>query len=265
MYSIGEFSLISSMTVKTLRHYHKKGILIPSFVDDDTGYRYYSSKDIDRASVISILKTFQFSLKDIETFLLDMNEDADVIEALKDKKAQIDADIKSLKNVTCAIDSIIYKEQEASTMTNTTTNIEIKVIPEQLVVSTRWQGAYSDTGKAMGKIYRAGGRQSAGPALNLYYDGEHKDIADIESCLPVKKQLKSKLDCRVLPQQQCVCLIHKGPYETLGASYKALFDYMKKNGLTMALPTREIYVKGPGMIFKGNSEKYLTELLIPIA
>jgi hypothetical protein len=29
-------------------------------------------------------------------------------------------------------------------------------------------------------------------------------------------------------------------------------------------PTREIYLKGPGMIFKGNPENYLTEIQIMI-
>lgn len=252
------------MTVKTLRHYHDKGLLTPSFVNEDTGYRYYGSKDIERARIITLLKDLKFSLDEIDIFLTSVNEDADVIDALKVKKAKLDADIKNLKTVTSAIDLIIHKESEATKVTNTATDIEIKVIPEQLVITSRWRGPYSDTGKAMSKIYRVGGRQAAGPAINLCYDGEHKDFATMESCLPVKKQIKSKLDCRTLPEQQCVSLVHKGPYEKLGESYKAIFDYMNDNGLKMKLPTREVYIKGPGMIFRGNPENYLTELLIPV-
>ena len=30
------------------------------------------------------------------------------------------------------------------------------------------------------------------------------------------------------------------------------------------MPTREVYLKGPGMIFKGNPNKYLTEIQILI-
>jgi effector-binding domain-containing protein len=33
--------------------------------------------------------------------------------------------------------------------------------------------------------------------------------------------------------------------------------------LNLALPTREIYLKGPGMIFKGNPKNYLTEIQLP--
>lgn len=264
MYSIGEFSLITSLTVKALRHYHEKGVLIPSSINSDTGYRYYSAKDFDRAKVILVLKSMHFSLEEIELFLSEMAEDKDLLTVLEEKKAAIQEDIKKLKNVTSAIDSILYKERETNRMTKVTHEVEIKTIPEQLVVATRWKGEYSETGKAMGKIYRAAGRQAAGPALNLCYDGEHREIADMESCLPLKKSVKTKLECKVLSEQRCVSLVHKGPYENLGESYKAVFDYMKEQGLTMLLPTREIYIKGPGMIFTGNPEEYLTEILIPI-
>ena len=39
---IGEFSHMMQVTVKTLRHYEQKGLLLPDEVDEWTGYRYYS-------------------------------------------------------------------------------------------------------------------------------------------------------------------------------------------------------------------------------
>ena len=39
MFSIGEFSKITGLTVKTLRYYHEEGVLVPSHVDGQTGYR----------------------------------------------------------------------------------------------------------------------------------------------------------------------------------------------------------------------------------
>ena len=32
MFTIGEFSKITGMTVKTLRFYHEEGLLVPSFI-----------------------------------------------------------------------------------------------------------------------------------------------------------------------------------------------------------------------------------------
>jgi DNA-binding transcriptional MerR regulator len=42
LYNIGEFSRMTSLSIKSLRLYHDKGILIPAQVDQFTGYRYYS-------------------------------------------------------------------------------------------------------------------------------------------------------------------------------------------------------------------------------
>lgn len=63
-----------------------------------------------------------------------------------------------------------------------------------------------------------------------------------------------------LPGGKAVSLIHKGPYETISRSYEKVMAYIKEKGYTPKLPIREIYLKGPGMIFKGNPQNYLTEI-----
>ena len=45
---IGEFSQLMQVTVKTLRHYEQKGLLVPDEVDEWTGYRYYSIDQMQR-------------------------------------------------------------------------------------------------------------------------------------------------------------------------------------------------------------------------
>ena len=41
--SIGDFSRITHLSVKTLRRYHEAGLLQPAEVDPHTGYRYYAT------------------------------------------------------------------------------------------------------------------------------------------------------------------------------------------------------------------------------
>ena len=52
-YSIGQFSQITGLSPKTLRFYHEKGVLVPTSVDDATGYRFYDGRQIDKARVIT--------------------------------------------------------------------------------------------------------------------------------------------------------------------------------------------------------------------
>ena len=46
----------------------------------------------------------------------------------------------------------------------------------------------------------------------------------------------------------------------MGRSYAKILAYAKQKGYAIATPTREVYIKGPGMIFKGNPKNYLTEI-----
>jgi hypothetical protein len=54
------------------------------------------------------------------------------------------------------------------------------------------------------------------------------------------------------------------PDEELGRSHEKILGYIKSKGYKMRLPSQEIYLKGPGMLFKGNPKKYLTEIQIMI-
>jgi DNA-binding transcriptional MerR regulator len=69
MYSIGEFSRVSGLTVKSLRHYHDEGILTPRSVDEANGYRHYSDDQVETARAITLLRGLDFSLADIREIL----------------------------------------------------------------------------------------------------------------------------------------------------------------------------------------------------
>ncbi len=49
MFSIGMFSKINKVTTKTLRYYEDRGLLIPAYVDEFSGYRYYTSEQIPQS------------------------------------------------------------------------------------------------------------------------------------------------------------------------------------------------------------------------
>jgi effector-binding domain-containing protein len=92
-----------------------------------------------------------------------------------------------------------------------------------------------------------------------------EDDADFEACLPIRAgQSTQEISVRELPGGPCVALLHKGPYDQLGRSYTRIFEYIRNKGYEVLRPTREVYHKGPGMIFRGNPKNYLTEIQIPI-
>src|SRR5215211_6104432 len=50
--TIGEFSRATHLSIKALRHYDDVGLLRPSEVDRDTGYRLYSTAQVPTAQLI---------------------------------------------------------------------------------------------------------------------------------------------------------------------------------------------------------------------
>ena len=70
---------------------------------------------------------------------------------------------------------------------------------------------------------------------------------------------------RELPGARVVTVLHRGSYDSLGRSYGRLLKYVHDDAREVVLPTREVYLKGPGLIFRGNPENYLTEIQLPVA
>lgn len=62
MLRIGDFSKLSRISIRMLRHYDEIGILHPESVDDFTGYRYYSESQLPLAGRIQALKSLGFGL-----------------------------------------------------------------------------------------------------------------------------------------------------------------------------------------------------------
>ena len=52
LFTVGEFSKVTGLSVKTLRFYHEKQLLLPTRVDEATGYRYYSAGQLERLNRI---------------------------------------------------------------------------------------------------------------------------------------------------------------------------------------------------------------------
>jgi len=265
-FSIGEFSRITSLSIKSLRLYHEKEILIPSVVDEFTGYRYYNESNIERARTIKILKEYDFSSAEIKEILDECCDESEIVEQLIKKKSEIEKKIARFKNVSLSIELIIQKEKENKMKPEDEFEIEEKEVETILIAGYRMKGKYSDVGKGFGLIAKRVGRDINGKAMNLYYDSEYKeDGADIEPCFPIRKGSSGDgISVCELPGGHCVSLIHKGSYEKIGESYKKIFDYINKKGFKTRLPSREVYVKGPGMIFKDNPNNYLTEIQILI-
>ena len=266
-YSIGEFSQITGLSPKTLRFYHEKGVLVPTSVDEATGYRFYDASKIEKARIIMRLRRMEFSLEDISAVFAECTDDAEILQHLERQKQFLQQRISEDRDIVRSLSEIITTEQEAKRLLEDGRfTIDEKQVEPMLVAGIRMKGKYSDCGDGFSRLAKGVGRYISGKALCLYYDGEYREEdANFEPCFPVRKRVELEgISIRELPGARCLSLVHRGPYDQLGRSYARVLKEADARQAKVKLPTREVYVKGPGMIFKGNTKNYLTEILLPI-
>lgn len=71
MLKIGDFSKLSCISIRMLRYYDKQNMLKPSYIDEETGYRFYQITQLEEANMIMKLRSLDFSNKVIKEILND--------------------------------------------------------------------------------------------------------------------------------------------------------------------------------------------------
>src|ERR1700733_5162963 len=67
--SIGDFSRMTHLSIKTLRHYHQVGLLAPAEVNPDTSYRYYTTDQVPAAQVIRRFRDLGMPVDEVRAVL----------------------------------------------------------------------------------------------------------------------------------------------------------------------------------------------------
>lgn len=81
MLKIGDFSKLSMISVRMLRHYDENGLLVPVEVDRFSGYRYYSEEQLGLAMRITALRDIGFGVSAIRE-IIERSDDTHYIETM---------------------------------------------------------------------------------------------------------------------------------------------------------------------------------------
>jgi effector-binding domain-containing protein len=89
--------------------------------------------------------------------------------------------------------------------------------------------------------------QTLGPCLTLYFDEEPRERDwDVEVCWPIEGagRAAGRVKVQTLPAvQKMACVVHHGPFQTIGDAYDALMKWIDANGYRVCGPAREVYVR----------------------
>ena len=145
MLKIGEFSKLSRVSVRMLRHYDEIGLLRPAEIDRFTDYRYYREDQLPTVCRITALKDMGFSLADIVK-ILDIYDDREQLERyLAARQSELQALYLDTAHKLTLLDAARERLRKEESMKYNTT---IKTIPERYAATVHMTlPRYEDEGE----------------------------------------------------------------------------------------------------------------------
>lgn len=245
MFAVGEFSKICQVSVKTLHHYDRIGLLKPVKVDDITGYRYYAEHQIEKMLLVKRLKRYGFPLEEIRG-LLDGTKERAFFLKLLEQKQQLELQRQEISLVISEITAHLESMERTGDMMAFQKDYEISVreVPPRAVLACRTNMGVEEFGTYFGKLYERVPKEKVTPngiTGAVYYDKEfNQECSDIELIVGVRE--KEKAD-KIMDSALCAVTVHRGAYSSLSDAYGALVTWVRENGYECAGAPYDIYVK----------------------
>lgn len=257
---------MNRVTTKTLRYYDEIDLLKPAYIDELSGYRYYTSHELTRINRIIALKQMGLSLTDIKS-IIDDSKGIDVFLKMKEKEL-----IERIQSESDKLLSVRNYQKRLKGERIMNYNPVIKSLPQVIVASMRTvvdsYNSYFTVVPKMGEEMNRLGAVCAEPAycFNMYHDKEYKtENIDVEVCESVvdycqdSDMVKFK---KIETVDTALCIFHKGPYEGFREAYAFAYEWIEDNEYEVVGLARESYIDG--IWNKESGAEWLTEIQIPV-
>lgn len=239
-FRIGEFARLAQVTKDTLFHYERMGVLVPDFIDDTNGYRYYSAPQFFHLEMIKALRESGLSLEEIrdfknhynpERYLRIMTRQRDVLEKqirhMEQLRNTLDSSIRMTEdtlNEELDLPKLIEEEKQYL-ITLLTEDIDEDITPEhdtRDVSNLILYCAKNDIEilQPVGSVIPAGELARENPVPGTL-------------CFPLKAPV-TDVNMAVKPAGTYLVLFHKDLYGGREEAWRTLFAYIREHGLRVS-------------------------------
>lgn len=262
--SIGDFSVITHLSIKTLRYYHQVGLLEPAEVNPHTGYRRYRVEQIPTAHIIQRFRDLGMPIDEVKAVLAAPDLDtrnaliAAHLSRLEGELEQTRQTVLSLRNLLEPARAPISVEYRTVRATQAVGIQEVVDLSDLLV----WYHG------ALGELYATvavQGMQPSGPSGGLFAsDLFQYERGEATVFVPVSREMQivGRVSPLVVPAAELAVTTHAGSHANVNATYGALGAYVSTHALAIAGPVREYYLVDARTT--SDATQWRTEIAWPI-
>lgn len=261
---IGDFSRMTHLSVKALRHYHDVGLLEPAEIDPSSGYRFYEPAQLQIAQVIRRFRDLDMPLDEIRVMLTapDVETRNAVIVAhmqrMESQLAITQAAVASLRSLLERPSAQITVEYRA------VSPVQVLAISEQVAAADLdawWMAAFTELDAAL----NTAGMTAAGPRGALYASEIFQlEVGEVVAFVPVPAEIggTDRAQMAEIPAAELAVAVHRGAFGDLDRTYSALGTYVAEREIGVEGPIRELYLVTP---FDTSDESmHVTEVCWPV-
>lgn len=245
--SIGDFSRMTYLTVKALRHYHDIGVLEPIEIDSSSGYRYYAPSQVAVAQTVRRLRDLGMPLDEIRVIVKEPDSvarDKVLVEHLERMERQLRETQQTVASLRALLQDRSTPPPATPRHIAATVAIAIDVVVRSEDVVAEWIDGFT----AMHRWIKTGGATRTGDdgaifAPEFFEDG----LGGVTLFIPVSRVVDSvSLPARaaiveIAPMQAAV-LTHDGPFGDLDLTYGAVGTWVAERAISGDGPIREYYL-----------------------
>jgi DNA-binding transcriptional MerR regulator len=245
--SIGDFSRMTFLSVKALRHYHDVGLLSPAQIDPETGYRRYDVTQVPTAQVIRRLRDLGMPLDHVRVVIdaPDVNSRNEAISAhLRRMEGELKHTRETVRSLRMLLDEdvppAIEVEYRAVGPTDTLA-IRDQVANAEMfdwldVALTELRTALDE------EDVRRAGVDGALYSSELLEDEHGEIVAFVPVSAPAGRA--GRIEPLQLPHVEYAVAVHVGSVENIDHTYAALGRVVAERAIGVKGPIREDYVVG---------------------
>lgn len=281
-YSIGEIAILTDVSVRTLRFYDQKDLVKPEERDINTGYRYYSKRQLLQILIIKQLKPLGFTLDEIKNALYqndlhlyrqNLTERREsIVEEIKNLETQLRIANNVSQKILAGINILQTYEKVGNSELRNDYVVKTLTFPQKCVIFTRYLCKYNvanpffERHAELLKIRDRYNLHSSGPLLAIFHDHFttqfFSNTCDLEVLLPVISDVNNCPNIKEFGDFFAATTIHVGKYKDLLQAYFALSEWIDVNDYIASDPPIEQYIVDPTDM--ALEEDFITEIIWPI-
>jgi len=246
--SIGDFSRMTYLSVKALRHYHDVGVLEPAEIDPATGYRFYVPGQVGLAQMIRRLRELGMPLDEVKT-IMQAPDAAARDETLVAHLQRMQAQLAQTQQTVASLRTLLQQPQEELAVQRRTIAATRALAIAEHVTAVEGVAWWMDAFMVLHRVLRDAAVRRAGPdgALwpNEFFADEEGDVVafvPIDGDVADPGRLPARVVVRTIPEVHAAVTVHDGPFSDLDRTYGALGSWVLERAAGADGPIREYYL-----------------------